>query len=142
MLAELSTAFCIMNSSHDLAQAMQLEMRQTANDPNPFGLMWRMPDGNPIDPRVQSEAWHDLLKRAGVPDVRLHDGRHTTVDLGYDSGTPESEMAGIFGHSAVTTTRGYRSAVGATQRAVVMERIAASVIPRGDARSDTPEEDE
>lgn len=76
---------------------------------NPHSLVWHNPDGSPIDPRDQSRMWHELLKRAGVPDVRLHDGRHTTVDLLYEAGVPEDLIREIVGHSTRETTRGYKS---------------------------------
>lgn len=124
----------IVPISQPLALAMRLELDATADMPNPHGLMWRMPDGSPIDPRVQSEAWHNLLARAGVPDIRLHDGRHTAVDMLYDSGVEESELPGIVGHSTRQTTRGYRSNSNLTRRSEAMERLAAMIIP-----TDTPQ---
>jgi len=119
----------IVPISQPLALAMRLEVEATADVPNPHGLMWRMPDGSPIDPRVQSEAWHDLLARAGVPDIRLHDGRHTAVDMFYDSGSEESEAPGIFGHSVRTSIRAYRSNTNLVRRSELMERLADMIIP-------------
>jgi integrase len=80
--------------------------RQT---PNAYGLLWTTPGGQPIDPRDESAAWHALLERAKVPNVRLHDGRHTTVDLLLSAGVPMDVIKEIVGHSSRITTEGYKS---------------------------------
>ncbi|RFA10384.1 hypothetical protein B7R54_15105 [Subtercola boreus] len=77
--------------------------------PNPHGLVWHEKNGAPIDPGVQSRKWHALLVAAGVPDMRLHDGRHSAVDLMYESGMPEDIIRQIVGHSTTEMTRAYRS---------------------------------
>lgn len=90
-------------------------------EPNPHGLVWtaeqkRTPqgvllplDGSPIDPGVDNRAWHALLERAGVNDARLHDARHTTVDLLYEAEVPEAVITEIVGHSTIGMSRRYRS---------------------------------
>lgn len=92
-----------------------------ASEPNPHGLLWTNDpkrdkqgrplglDGSPIDPRVDSEAWHVVLKRAGVPDARLHDARHTTASLLLAANVPEAIIMKILGHSTYAVTRGYQN---------------------------------
>lgn len=87
--------------------ASQLDL--TARKPNPFNLVWTMPDGSPIDPRVENEAWHQLLARADVTDTRLHDARHATVDLLGQAGVPIEVVQDIVGHSTRAMTMEYRS---------------------------------
>lgn len=98
--------------------------------PNPHGLLWTREDGGPIDPRVESEGWDALLKRAGVPDVRLHDGRHTTVDLLYAAGVPEDLIMAIVGHSVVSTTRGYRTRTAQPRLVEAMESLSRMLEPQ------------
>ena len=42
-------------------------------------LVWCRPDGGPIDPRHDWQAWSDLLDAAGVEHVTGHETRHTTA---------------------------------------------------------------
>lgn len=119
-----------------LRAELQRHLDATVNDPNPFGLVWRMPDGNPIDPRVQSEAWHALLARAEVPQVRLHDGRHTAVDMLYEQNVPEDMIQMIVGHSVRSTTRGYKSNVDLTRYRVAMTKMDNAYVK---PESGTPE---
>lgn len=94
-------------------------------EPNPHGLVWTadpkkskggastkrrvLPlDGSPIDPAKDNAAWHRVLERAGVTDVRLHDARHTAVTILYDLGVPEAIIQDIVGQSTISVTRAYR----------------------------------
>ncbi len=78
------------------------------SEPNPFGLLWTTEAGNPIDPRYDNNTWHKALARAGVPDVRLHDARHTTASLLLEAGVPEAIIMKILGHNTFAVTRGYQ----------------------------------
>lgn len=106
-----------------LRPVLEARLEAALHEPNPFGLVWtanqkkdrathevRPLDGMPIDPSKDNKDWHAVLARAGVPDVRLHDARHTAVTLLYDLGVPEVVIQQIVGQSTVTTTRGYRHA--------------------------------
>lgn len=44
---------------------------------HPGDWVFTRPNGKPIDPRADHDAWKRLLKEAGVRDARLHDARHT-----------------------------------------------------------------
>lgn len=89
-------------------------------DPNPYGLVFtRLLAGEPIpiDPDMATKMWPDVLQRAGIDKaVRLHDIRHTTVDLLYLAGVPEDVISEIVGHSTRAVTRGYKSR--STERAL------------------------
>lgn len=113
-------------------------------EPNPFGLLWTSdpkmakdhttvlePDGSPIDPAVDNRAWHSVLARAGVPDVRLHDARHTAASLMLDAEVPQEIIMKILGHSTVVTTRNYQH-VDRRQLADAMTRLSEKyVLPLG-----------
>ncbi len=105
-----------------LREIIARRVEAAAGEPNPFGLLWtsdpkHVPgrdtlyplDGSPIDPAHDNRAWHDVLTRAGVGQVRLHDARHTTASLLLDAGVSEPVMMKILGHSSVTVTRGYQN---------------------------------
>jgi integrase len=80
-------------------------------DPNRYGLLFANENGLPIDPDTESGRWPKALKEIGVTDkkVRLHDVRHTTVDLLYEAGVSEDIIMEIVGHSTRTVTRGYKA---------------------------------
>lgn len=97
---------------------------ETAGEPNQFDLVWRTPNGAPIDPRVESEAWHAALEHAKLPDVRLHDARHTTIDLLYEAGVPEDVITEIVGHSSWAVTRGYKSKTRQVRKIAAMQQLS------------------
>lgn len=108
-------------------------------EPNPHNLVWTadpkktrhgdyLPlDGSPIDPRIDNERWHDALARAGVPDVRLHDARHTTATLLYDAGVKEADIVRILGHSKAVTSRAYRNLGDYEQLSEAMMKLSAQL---------------
>jgi len=93
-------------------------------EPNPYGLLWTTETGNPIDPGYDNRAWHDALNRAGVPDVRLHDARHTTASLLLEANVPEPIIMKILGHNSYAVTRGYQN-VDRRQLDAAMEGLSA-----------------
>lgn len=76
-------------------------------DENAFDLMWASLAGNPIDNKTDSEAWHAALALAKVPDIRLHDARHTTATLLLEMGVDEKVRMDIMGQSSLATQRRY-----------------------------------
>lgn len=84
-------------------------MAATADQPNPHNLVWHKPNGAPIDPREANSLWHAILDRAGVTQVRFHDGRHTAVDLLLLAGVPIDVVQQIIGHSSRAQTQEYKT---------------------------------
>jgi integrase len=88
-----------------LAAILKTYMETTAT--NRFGLMWVTEPGTPIPNKYDSDAWHAALARAGVPDVRLHDARHTTATLLLEMGVEEAVRMQIMGQNTVAAARIY-----------------------------------
>lgn len=106
---------------------------------NSWGLVFTHA-GKPIDPKVDSANWRKSMALAGIEkNVRLHDARHSAVDLAYAAGIPEEIIMEIFGHSVRTTTRGYRSRVDIDRVRKAMEQLSALVTPRADSTARTRE---
>jgi integrase len=79
--------------------------------------------GKVIDPGQDSKNWRIALAKSGIDkDVRLHDLRHTAVDMLYLAGVPEDIIMMIVGHSVRATTRGYQSRNDDRMRAA-MQRV-------------------
>jgi len=96
--------------------------------PGDEGLIFHRPDGHPIDPSDDAEAWDRALKAAGLPDVPLHSARHTTATLLHALGVSERVRVTVLGHSSATVTAGYTHVTDA-EAAEGMGRLGALVLP-------------
>lgn len=65
------------------------------------------PNGRPIGTHVDWEGWKEVLARAGLRDVRLHDARHTAGALLGELHVDIHVIQRILGRAQVTTTRIY-----------------------------------
>ncbi|MCC2033048.1 tyrosine-type recombinase/integrase [Microbacterium allomyrinae] len=92
---------------------------------NQWGLVFTR-KGRPIGPDLAGKDWRKVLVAAGIEkDVRLHDARHTAVDLLYLAGVPEDLIQEIVGHSTRATTRGYKSPQNQQRLIAAMEQFSA-----------------
>ncbi|MCU1409476.1 MAG: hypothetical protein JWR04_183 [Rhodoglobus sp.] len=106
-----------------------LDRHMSAAEPNPYDLVFARSGGRPYDPDQDSKDWRLLLKQIGITkDVRLHDIRHTTVELLYAAGVPEHIIMQIVGHSTVVMTRSYRSRTDAVRLRAAMEQFSAQFL--------------
>jgi len=80
---------------------------------NPWGLAFTSTyrgKVTPIDPDQATSMWNDTRDAAGIDrPVRLHDLRHTTVDLLDAAGVDMDTIMDIVGHSTRAMSREYRS---------------------------------
>jgi len=68
------------------------------------GLLFPNSRGNPLEPRRLYKEFKELLKQAGLPDIRFHELRHTAASLMLSSGMKLVEVSNQLGHSKVSTT--------------------------------------
>ena len=61
-------------------------------------------NGKPYDPAEFSKAFTSLAKRAGFPDLRFHDLRHSHATLLLRDGTPIKAVAERLGHASAAFT--------------------------------------
>jgi integrase len=68
------------------------------------GYVFTREDGEPVHP--ESIGWHfeRLVKKAGVPRLRLHDLRHTHATLGLAAGVAPKVMQERLGHASIQIT--------------------------------------
>lgn len=66
--------------------------------------MFSRPDGRPLDPTEFSRHFGRMLKRAGLPSIRLHDARHTYATLMLELGEGPKVVQSMLGHSSVSVT--------------------------------------
>lgn len=75
------------------------------------------PTGGPISPDSVLHRLHRVLKRAGLPQVRFHDLRHTFATLALQNGVDIKTVSGMLGHfSAGFTLDTYAHVTTAAQR--------------------------
>ena len=61
-------------------------------------------DGSPFYPNTVSKRFGELVKKAGIPHVRLHDMRHTHATLMLKEGVNPKTVAERLGHASVVIT--------------------------------------
>lgn len=77
--------------------------------------------------------WNRIRKKAGIPDVRMHDLRHTYASVAMKDGIDPFTLKEILGHKNLTTTLRYAHlADDAVQKAAgsVAARLTRAVRPR------------
>ena len=79
-----------------------------------------------MSPTLDRVLLHRVLKRAGLPQVRFHDLRHTFATLALQNGVDVKTVSGMLGHySAVFTLDTYAHVTTSAQRqaAKAMEHV-------------------
>lgn len=99
------------------------------SDSNPYRLLFANKYGLPIDPDTESARWPKALAESGISDkkIRLHDLRHTSVDLLYEAGVPEDIIMEIVGHSTRIVTRSYKARGNQKRLADAMHQLSALI---------------
>jgi len=95
-------------------------------DQNPWGLVFTQ-GGEPIDPDTETATWAAYRPTVTDRKVRLHDLRHTTVDLLLEAGVHEDVVMEIVGHADRAVTRGYKSRAKLARRSEAMRALSASL---------------
>jgi integrase len=75
-------------------------------------------DGNPLDPSTVSHAFNKVIRKAGLPHIRLHDLRHTHASLLLQAGVHPKVVQERLGHSSIRVTLDtYSHVMGGLQEA-------------------------
>jgi integrase len=132
-------------SELDLETGTLFVPRTKAKKPRTVILSTRMIELFKTVPRVSSEwifpnslrtgpylcpqhHWSDLRKAAGVPDVRLHDLRHTVASYAmHDGGLSQREVMELLGHSQMSTTERYLN-VHDDRKKSISDRASLAII--------------
>ncbi|MGZ0086917.1 tyrosine-type recombinase/integrase [Caldibacillus thermoamylovorans] len=62
------------------------------------------PDGSRLRERTLHTAFERIKKKANVPDIRIHDLRHTFVVLSLEAGIPLEQIQHDLGHESISIT--------------------------------------
>jgi len=68
------------------------------------GFVFCNPDGSPLNPSSLSRRFKDLVRRAGLPDLRFHDLRHTHATWLFVQGVHPKVAQERLGHGQISTT--------------------------------------
>ncbi|HMT61270.1 MAG TPA: site-specific integrase, partial [Microthrixaceae bacterium] len=99
------------------------------------GLVFTREDGSAIHPDRFSHWFADLVEKAGVPPIRLHDLRHTHATLALEAGVHPKVVSERLGHATVGITLDLYSHVTPSLDELAAETIAALVDVPGQSRS-------
>jgi integrase len=78
------------------------------------------------------DAWNALRKAAKIPDVRLHDLRHSFASISASAGASLPMIGSLLGHASPTTTSRYAHLADTPQRHLadrVAEAIGGDIVP-------------
>lgn len=79
-------------------------------------LVFRRPDGMPIDPKADHKRWKRLLSAADVGDHRLHDARHTAATFLLVQGVDSRVVMALLGWSNPSQLHRYQHIVDDLRR--------------------------
>lgn len=108
-------------------QRQQAERVAAGNAWVDTGLVFTREDGSALKPDTVSRRFQTLCKQAGVPVIRFHDLRHTSISLGLEAGIPLKVISERAGHSSSWFTADSYVHVASAQARDAGERIGAVV---------------
>jgi integrase len=80
-------------------------------------LVFTTPQGGALEPRNVNRMFHGLCDKADVPQLRVHDLRHSCATLLFTMGVQPATVQKILRHSSITVTTGtYVEVIEAVQR--------------------------
>jgi integrase len=106
-----SATFALMTAWRDVQKAQRKEWeRKHKKDPEKYGpyvdsgYVFTQADGRPWHPENVSQAFERLIKRLGLPPVRLHDLRHCAASLSLAAGLSMKAIQALLGHASYSLT--------------------------------------
>ena len=106
-------AYRTLPLSEDTVGILKIQKQKAGGNP----WVFPSPTGGPISPDSVLHMLHRVLKRAGLPQVRFHDLRHTFATLALQNGVDIKTVSGMLGHfSAGFTLDTYAHVTTAAQR--------------------------
>jgi len=118
----LDTATVAVLRAHRARQAAeQLALGPLWSD---SGLVFTREDGTPVRPNHATTHFPLMIKKAGLPKIRLHDLRHTSASLGLEAGESMKEVSDRLGHSSIVITADTYSHIAPELAQKSAERLA------------------
>jgi integrase len=86
--------------------------------------------GRPYRPDLISARFRQAAKAAGLPVIKLHEGRHTAATLALEAGLAAKVVSAQLGHSTVGITQDLYTHVRRAVADDAAEKVAALLLPR------------
>ncbi len=96
---------------------------------NDHDLIFPSATGNPLHPSGLLDDYNRLVKRAGLPHVRIHDLRHTHVTLAIAAGANLKAVSKRVGHARASITMDLYAHALPEQQAEVSDKIGSVLFP-------------
>lgn len=116
----------------------RLENRNRIGAPVLSELVFADLGGEALDPTYVSRHFDRLVKKHGLPRIRLHDLRHTSASIGLASGETLLEVSRRLGHSSISVTADIYSHIAPLVASESAERLAAVVYGSAGPHERTP----
>ena len=94
-----------------------------------YDLIFPSSIGTPLDPSNLYHSFKQLLKKAGLPNIRFHDLRHTAATLMLQQGTHPKIVQERLGHSDISMTLNTYSHVLPVMQDEVAEKLDELLTP-------------
>ncbi|MEU7926366.1 tyrosine-type recombinase/integrase [Micromonospora sp. NPDC049107] len=94
------------------------------------GLFFVRPDGQPWHPNAVTQRFRRLIRKAGLPPIRLHDLRHSAATIALDAGVDIKVLSDQLGHSTTTLTRDTYQSVTKQLRQDAADAVAEKINKR------------
>jgi integrase len=118
----------------------QAQARETAGEKwKEHGLVFTNRNGRNIDRNYLRVLFKKLLKKAGLPDIRFHDLRHSAATILLSMGVPAKVVQEILGHSSISITLNIYAHVLPGMQEEAMEKMD-DWFGDGDQEGKTPDE--
>jgi integrase len=112
---------------HIPPQVMKALEMHLAEHVGPKPTDWLFPgaNGDPEPPRILSRVWERARKKAGCPDIRFHDLRHSGLTWVAQTGATQAELMRRGGHSSPAAAVRYQHAADERDKtiAVALENL-------------------
>jgi integrase len=116
---------------HRKAQLAERLAAGSAYEPGPGGG-WVICDeiGRPYRPDLISARFRQAARAAGLPVIKLHEGRHTAATLALEAGVDVKVVSAQLGHSTTAITADIYQHVRRARAHDAAEKVAALLLPR------------
>ncbi len=107
----------------------QMERVSAGNRWQENDLLFPSTLGTPMDPSNMYKDFKDTLRKAGLPDIRFHDLRHTAATLMLQQGTHPKIVQERLGHSDISLTLNTYSHVLPSMQEEAAEKMDEILVP-------------
>ena len=107
-----------------LIREVLLAERARRGNPEPDEFLYLSNRSNPVDGRTLIQLFHKIAEWLGLPQITLHEIRHSVASLLFQRGIPAKTAQNILGHKSIVTTLQVYTHSTPEQRVSAMTEIA------------------